>query len=82
MGSLGQLLLDLLVDVKLLFELDDGGLQLLIFEDYLFGLLALVFKLAGKLVVLQHGQPSSCFQLFLLEAEEVLPHLPYLVAHL
>jgi len=82
MRPLCQLILNLLVDVKLLFQLHDRGLQFFVFEDYLLGLLALIFKLACKLVVLQHGQSSGCFQFFLFETEKVLPHLSYLVSHL
>lgn len=80
-GSLGQFILHLLVDLKLLPKLHDLSLQLFILEDDFLGLLALVFKFTGELMVLKHGQPCSGLQFFLFEAEQVLPHLPYLVSH-
>lgn len=80
--SLSQLLLHLLVNLQLLLQLHDRCLQLFIFEDDLLGLLALVFELTSKLVVLQHGQTSGGLQFLLFETQQVLTHFPDLVSHL
>ena len=55
--------------LQLLFEFDDSLLELLIFEHDFLCLLALVFKFAGKLVVLEHGQSGGGLELLLLEAQ-------------
>lgn len=80
-GSLGEFILNLFVDLKLLPKLHDLSLQFFVLEDYLLSLLALVFQLAGELMVLKHGQPSSGLKFFFFEAEQVLPHFPDLVSH-
>ena len=80
-GSLGEFILNLFVDLKLLSKLHDLSLQFFVLEDYLLSLLALVFQLTGELMVLKHGQSSSGLKFFFFEAEQVLPHFPDLVSH-
>ena len=71
MGPLGKLSLDLFVDLHIPLQ----GLQLLqellVFEEEFFGLLRLIFKFCGQLVVLQDCEPGLAIKLLLPEREEV-----------
>jgi len=79
--SFGELLLNLFVDIQLLLEFSYSFLKVLVFEDYLFSLLALVFQFCCKLMVLKHGESGGGLEFFLFKAEQVLPHLSDFVAH-
>ena len=81
MWSLGQLIFNFLMNLKLLLHWGYLLLKLFILKDEFFCLFGLVFKLWSELMVLKHSQPRSSFKLFSFERYEILFHIFDLVVH-
>ena len=70
-ASLGELLLDLLVDLDLALVRLDLRLHLVVLEDEDLGLLRLVLKLGRQLMVLEDSQMRGCLQLLVVHGQQV-----------
>ena len=70
-ASLGELLLDLLVDLDLALVRLDLRLHLVVLEDEDLGLLRLVLKLGRQLMVLEDSQMRGCLQLLVVHGQKV-----------
>ena len=81
-GPLGQLLLDLLMDLDIPLESVDLCLHLAVLVEQLLGLLRLVLELSGQLMVLQDGQPGGGLQLLVVQRQQVGLGFLDLVKHL
>ena len=75
MGSLGQFLLNLFVNLKVFLEVGHFFSQVLVLKNQLLGLFGLELQLWGKLVILQHGQSRGGLELLLFEREEIGAHV-------
>ena len=82
MGSLGQFLLNLFVNLKVFLEVGNFFGQVLVLKNQLLGLFGLELQLWGKLVILQHGQSCGGLELLLFEREEICAHVTDFGEHL
>ena len=71
MTSLCQLLLDFLVDLDISLESLNLNLILVILVQEALGLLALVLKFSGQLLVLEDGQSCGSLQLLIVQSKQV-----------
>jgi hypothetical protein len=81
MRPFGQLVLNFLVNLQLLLQGGNFLFQFFIFENQFLGLLRLVFKFRGQLVILEHSQTRSSFKLLPFQGDKVLLHFLNLVVH-
>ena len=80
--SLGELLLDLLVDLDLALVRLDLCLHLIVLEDEDLSLLRLMLQLGGQLMVLKDSQMRSCLQLLIVHGQQVRLRLLDVEEHL
>ena len=81
MRPLGELLLDLLVDLDVSLERLNLRLHFVVLEEQLLSLLRLILQLSGQLVVLQNSQASGRLQLLVVKSKQVGFGLLDLVKH-